>query len=198
MRLELAADYLVMAAWLAYLKSRLLLPEPPKPEGPSAGDLAAALAVRLQRLEVIRRAAHQLAEGPRLGRDIFARGAPEPTSAGGRQSYVGELYDLLAAYARQRQRHASSHVTVGGRRVWSLAEARVALERLIGTAGDWTALDTFLIRYLVDPSQRVTALASTFSAALEMVKEGHADIRQDAPFGPLLLKRRQGELRVVG
>jgi segregation and condensation protein A len=101
-------------------------------------------------------------------------------------------------YARQRQRHVRSHVTLENRRVWSLAEAREALERLIGRGSDWTALDMFLLDYLVDPSQRVTALASTFSAMLEMVREGRASVRQDSAFGPILLKAYQTPLRVVG
>jgi segregation and condensation protein A len=198
MRLELAADYLVMAAWLAYLKSRLLLPEPPKAEGPSAGDLATALAARLRRLEAVRIVAQRLSERERLGRDVFFRGEDEAAGAPGRPVYVAELFELVSAYARQRQRHVHSHVTLEKRRVWSLAEAREALERLIGRGGDWTALDMFLLDYLVDPSQRVTALASTFSAMLEMVREGRASVRQDVPFGPLLLKSCEPRLRVVG
>ena len=198
MRLELAADYLVMAAWLAYLKSRLLLPEPPKAEGPSAGDLASALAARLRRLEAIRLVARRLDERERLGRDIFPRGEPETAGTVGPSVYVAELFELVSAYGRQRQRLAGSHVTLDKRRVWSLAEAREALERLVGRGGDWTALDVFLLDYLVDPSQRVTALASTFSAMLEMVREGRASVRQDAPFGPLLVRHREPASQVAG
>jgi segregation and condensation protein A len=103
LRLELAADYLVMAAWLAYLKSRLLLPEPPKGEEPSASDLATALALRLRRLEAIREAARLLGDRDRLGRDVFARGAPEPIQIRKERSYEATLYDLHSAYARPRQ-----------------------------------------------------------------------------------------------
>jgi segregation and condensation protein A len=177
MRLELAADYLVMAAWLAYLKSRLLLPEPPKAEGPSAGDLATALAFRLRRLEAVRAAAQP---------------APDP----GRPVWQADIYDLLSAYARQRQKQIGGQVTVARRKVWSLAEAREALERLVGQGGDWVALDTYLLDYLAAPGMRRTVLASTFTAALEMVREGKATLRQDAAFAPLMV-RGNGALRAV-
>ena len=192
MRLELAADYLVMAAWLAYLKSRLLLPEPPKPEGPSASELASALALRLRRLEAVRKAAQLLSDRPQLGREVFGRGAREAPAADRDQSFTASLYDLLSAYALQRQRHVSSHVTVARRPFWSLLEARSALERLLGTAGDWMALDSYLLRYAVEPGMRATVLASALSAALEFVREGRAVLRQDAPFGPLMLRRGEG------
>ena len=189
MRLELAADYLVMAAWLAYLKSRLLLPEPPKPEGPSASDLATALALRLRRLEAVRKAAQLLSERPQLGREVFGRGSREAPAEPGEHGFTASLYDLLSAYARQRQRHVSSHVTVARRQFWSLVEARGALERLLGQAGDWMALDAYLLRYVVEPGMRATVLASALSAALEFVREGKAVLRQDVPFGPLMLRR---------
>ncbi|TDR94719.1 segregation and condensation protein A [Enterovirga rhinocerotis] len=198
MRLELAADYLVMAAWLAYLKSRLLLPEPPKPEGPSAEDLATALAFRLRRLEAIRQAAKLLGERAQLGREIFARGEAEPpVSTNAPIRYEGNLYDLLAAYAARRQRHLGARVTVARRAVWTLAEAREALERLVGWASDWVELDSFLLRYQAEPQMRSTVLASALSAALEMVREGKASIRQDAPFAPLMMKRGEPALRLV-
>lgn len=189
-RLELAADYLVMAAWLAYLKSRLLLPEPPKGEEPSAEDLATALALRLRRLEAIREAARRLDVRDRLGRDVFARGRPEPVEVRASPKWEATLYDLLSAYAHQRQKKLNSRVVVHKRHVWSLAEARAALERLIGEAGEWTALDRFLTRYAVEPSMRATALASTFSATLEMVREGRVALRQDRPFAPLWIRAR--------
>src|SRR5919112_5787123 len=137
MRLELAADYLVMAAWLAYLKSRLLLPEPPRGEEPSAEDLATALALRLRRLESIREAARKLTERDRLGREVFARGAPEPVVIRKDSHYEATLYDLLAAYARQRQIRFNARVSLHKRTVWSLIEAREALERLVGHLSDW-------------------------------------------------------------
>jgi segregation and condensation protein A len=184
-RLELAADYLVMAAWLAYLKSRLLLPEPPKAEEPGAVELADALARRLQRLELIRLAAEKLINRPRFGRDFFARGEPETIAITKRSQYEATLYDLLAAYARQRQKHALARVQLKPRVVWSLAEAREALSRLLGIAVDWIDMDRWLISYCVDPKLRRTARASSFSASLELVREGKLELRQDRAFSPI-------------
>ncbi|MCW2316538.1 condensin subunit ScpA [Rhodoblastus acidophilus] len=192
-RLELAADYLVMAAWLAYLKSRLLLPAPPKTEEPDAAALAANLAQRLKRLQKIRAAAELLGERPQLGRDLFARGAPEGVDVVNAPLYQASLYDLLSAYARQRQKQALANVALlKTRTVWSLAEAREALERILGMALEWTALDDFLIQWVARPDQARTVRASTFSATLELVKEGRIDVRQDRTFGPIWL-RRKGE-----
>lgn len=195
LRLELAADYLVMAAWLAYLKSRLLLPEPPKADEPSAADLATALALRLRRLEAIRAAANKLSARERLGQDVFARGAPEQLVAGARPVWEAELYDLLAAYAQQRMKRVQGHISVGHRVVWSLVEAREALQRLVGEAGDWTAIDPFLSQYMLRhglPAREMTATvrASALSAMLEMVREGALDLRQDGEFAPLQIRRR--------
>src|SRR3954466_1073720 len=132
LRLELAADYLVMAAWLAYLKSRLLLPETNAPEGQSAEDMAIALALRLKRLEAIRDVAERLFGRAQLDRDVFRRGQPEPIAHIKHPQYSATIYDLLSAYARQRQQTALAHVRFAKRQVWSLAEARETLERLIG------------------------------------------------------------------
>jgi segregation and condensation protein A len=185
LRVELAADYLVMAAWLAYLKSRLLLPEPPKGEEPSAAELATALALRLRRLEAIRDAAKKLEQRDCLGRDVFGRGAPEPLEIRGVPRFEATLYDLLSAYARQRQKQFNARVTMHKRHVWSLVEAREALERLVGYLQDWTELDRYLLRYMVEPSMRPTVMASAFSATLELVREGRVALRQDRPFAPL-------------
>ncbi len=193
LRLELAADYLVMAAWLAYLKSRLLLPTPAKAEGADAGDLADALAQRLRRLEQIRKAAEALINRPRLGRDFFARGAPEAIARTTTVVHEATLYDLLSAYARKRQTHARAHVRLKARVVWSLAEAREALTRLMGHAGDWTELDSWLIAYGVEPKMRRTARASSFSASLEMVREGQIELRQDKAFAPLWVRAVSAE-----
>jgi segregation and condensation protein A len=190
LRLELAADYLVMAAWLAYLKSRLLLPETHEAEGPSAEDMAASLAHRLRRLEAIRAVAEQLMGRPQLDRDVFARGDPEPIADIKRPEWTATLYDLLTAYARQRQKHALARVELPHRTVWSLAEARTALDRLIGTATDWQRLDQYLIAYVVEPSQRATAMASSFAATLELVREGLVEVHQHAAFAPLYLRKR--------
>lgn len=188
MRLELAADYLVMAAWLAYLKSRLLLPEPPRGEEPSAEDLALALADRLRRLEAIRAAAARLDARERLGRDVFARGAPEEIAIRTRPLYEASLYDLLKAYAQQRQKQAASRVTMRRRIVWSLVEARETLERLVGRAVEWTVLDEFLLDYIATPAMRTTVRASALSASLELAREGRVALRQERAFGPIWLK----------
>jgi len=190
LRLELAADYLVMAAWLAYLKSRLLLPEAAPGEGPSAEDMALALANRLRRLEAIREAANKLMERPQIGRDIFLRGAPEPIAEVKQPEWTATLYDLLSAYAVQRQRTAMSRVRFKKRNVWSLAEARATLERLIGASADWSRIDQFLISYVVEPTQAATVFASSFASALELVREGVAEIHQKDSFSPIYLRKR--------
>ena len=187
-RLELAADYLVMAAWLAYLKSRLLIPKPARDDGPSGEDMAATLAFRLRRLEAIRNVAGRLVSRDRLGRDFFARGAPETLAEENRSAFDATLYDLLSAYAALRQRTAVTNVTIEKRRVWSLAEARLLLARLIGALDGWTALDSFLIRYTTTDEERATATASTFAATLELVREGRIDIRQTSAFSPIYMK----------
>lgn len=198
MRIELAADYLVMAAWLAYLKSRLLLPEPPAPEEPSASELASALALRLRRLDAIRAAAVRLGERPRLGRDVFAAQSRRQDAATAAPVFEASLHDLLSAYAAQRRKRIAVTVTMERRPVWSLDEARQAVERLLGTAAEWVELDLFLRAYLPAPSVRpASILASAFSAALEMVREGRAVMEQDEPFAPLRLRRREPALRVV-
>ena len=191
LRLELAADYLVMAAWLAYLKSRLLLPAPAKAEAGDAAEFAEALARRLRRLEEIRKAAEALINRPRLGRDFFARGAPEAIAKTTAVTYEVSIFDLLSAYARQSQRHARAHVRLKARIVWSLAEAREALTRLIGESRDWTELDSWLIAYGVEPKMRRSARASSFSASLEMVREGQIELRQDEAFAPLWMRAVQ-------
>ena len=189
-RLELAADYLVMAAWLAYLKSRLLLPEPPQPDGPSAEEMATALANRLRRLEAIREAANRLMNRPQLQRDIFARGAPETIAEVRHQKFTATLFDLLSAYAVQRQQGVLASVHLAKRTVWSLAEARAALERLVGATEEWSCLDQYLLSYVVDPSQRATVFASSFAAALELVREGGMELNQKEAFAPLYFRKR--------
>jgi segregation and condensation protein A len=191
LRLELAADYLVMAAWLAYLKSRLLLPEVTDPNGQSAEDLANALAWRLKRLEAFREVSAKLMERPQLQRDVFRRGDPEPITDIKTSEWTATLYDLLSAYAAQRQQSALAHVRFKQRTVWSLQEAREALQRLIGQAGDWSRLDEYLIAYLVEPSQRATAFASSLAATLELVREGVIEVHQQNAFGPIYLRKRE-------
>jgi segregation and condensation protein A len=191
LRLELAADYLVMAAWLAYLKSRLLLPETNAAEGQSAEDMAVALALRLKRLEAIRDVAERLFGRAQLDRDVFRRGQPEPIAHIKHPQYSATLYDLLSAYAHQRQKAALGHVRLAKRTVWSLAEAREALERLIGQSSDWARLDEFLIAYVVEPSLAATVLASSFASSLELVREGVMEMHQQGPFAPLYVRKRQ-------
>jgi segregation and condensation protein A len=191
MRLELAADYLVMAAWLAYLKSRLLLPEPPAPDGVSAEDMANALALRLRRLEAIRQFAEQLLGRPQLGRDVFQRGQPEPIAEIKTPEWSATLYDLLSAYAGRRQTQARSFVRLPKRTVWSLAEAREALERMLGVIMDWSPLDDYLLAYVTEPSLRTTVLASSFAATLELVREGRMEVHQHTAFAPLFVRARR-------
>jgi len=190
LRLELAADYLVMAAWLAFLKSRLLLPAAPEePAELYAPALAEGLAQRLRALAAIRKAGEHLMSRPRMGRDFFARGEPEAAvNTSGRISYQSNLYDLLTAYARQSQRRALARVRFKAREVWSLAEARQALTRLVGAQADWTAFDTFLLEACVAPDMRRSASASTFAASLELAREGRIEMRQERAFAPIWLR----------
>lgn len=191
LRLELAADYLVMAAWLAYLKSRLLLPAPEGDAEPTGEELANMLAFRLQRLEAMREAATQLMNRNRLGRDVFARGDPEPVVIDRHRNYSANLYDLLTAYASQRQRQSVSSVTITRREVWSLSDARDIIVRLIGKLADWTPLNGFLLEYLDDPEDRAGVLASSFAASLELVREGALEIQQTGNFAPIYLRQVQ-------
>lgn len=191
LRLELAADYLVMAAWLAFLKSKLLIPKLPGDEGESGEELAAVLQFRLKRLEAMRDAASRLVNRNRLGRDVFQRGAPELAIIDKRNEYSASLFDLLSAYAGQRQRQAITNVQIAKRGVWSLKAAREILTRMVGELKDWTALDHFLLRYMTSPEERATAIASSFAASLEMVRDGTVEIRQHEPFAPIYLRERQ-------
>jgi segregation and condensation protein A len=191
LRLELAADYLVMAAWLAFLKSKLLIPKQPGEEGESGEELAAVLQFRLKRLEAMRDAAARLVNRNRLGRDVFARGMPELVIVEKRNEWSASLYDLLTAYAVQRQRQAIDRVKIARRGVWSLKDARDLLARIVGELRDWTALDQFLIEYLTTPDDRATAIASSFAASLELIREGTLEARQDVAFAPLYLRGRQ-------
>ncbi len=190
LRLELAADYLVMAAWLAYLKSRLLLPQAAKDAEPEAADLAEALQLRLRRLDAIRAAAEALVNRPRLGRDMFLRGQPEAPLAAAAPQWRASLYELLSAYAERRQKQVLSRVTLKQRFVWSLARARGELEKLAGRALDWTLIDSYLAAFCTTPEARRTVRASSLSASLEMAREGAISIRQDGPFAPLWIKHK--------
>jgi len=189
-RLELAADYLVMAAWLAYLKSRLLLPpEEDDSDEPTGEELAAHLAFRLQRLEAMRNAAARLMGRDRLGRDVFARGAPEAERLTKTTEYQDNLYDLLKAYAERRQRNSVTRIKIAPRPVWSIHDAREHLERLLGEMEDWGRIDQFLVQYMSQPDMRSSVVASSFSASLELARDGKVELRQDRAFEPIFMRR---------
>lgn len=198
LRLEVAADYLVMAAWLAFLKSRLLLPREAKPaDEASAEEMAQRLAFRLMRLDAMRNAAAQLMTRKRLGRDVFARGLPEGVRTIRETQHTAAIYDLLRAYADQRRRTIKVGHVVKARKTWSIKDARARLERLVGEAmGSWVQLDLFLERFLPAPDPAAAApdprtmIASSFGATLEMTREGLLELRQDAAFAPIHIRRR--------
>ena len=190
LRLELAADYLVMAAWLAFLKSKLLLPEEADEDEPSGEELAAHLAFRLQRLQAMREAAARLMTGKRLGRDVFARGAPEGIRLIRSSAYSADVIDLLKAYTERRQRTGVSSIRFQARPTVSIKDARGRLEAMLGMSLDWTPIDAFLVQYLDDPAVRRSAIASSFGASLEMAREGMLDLKQSRAFAPLYLRRR--------
>ncbi|WP_282046694.1 segregation and condensation protein A [Roseibium album] len=188
MRLELAADYLVMAAWLAFLKSKLLLPEQRDEDEPTGEELAAALAFRLRRLEAMREVSEKLMNRNRQGREVFHRGAPETMSVQHKSIWDASVYDLLSAYATQRQRQSVTSVRVLRRTVWSLQEARELLMKLVGRVSEWAPLNAYLREYLYDNKDWATIVASTFSASLEMVREGQVEIRQGEAFSPVYIR----------
>ena len=192
-RLELAADYLVMAAWLAFLKSKLLLPrEEGHEDQPTGDELAARLAFRLMRLEAMRHAAGQLVTRKRLGRDVFTRGNPEGVRTIRTRKYTAMIFDLLKAYADQRKKTVKRVHVVPRRTVWSIKEARERLENLLGEGvGDWVQLDLFLQRYGAMPDIARTARASSFGATLEMAREGLVEISQTEPYAPIYMRRRE-------
>jgi segregation and condensation protein A len=192
-RIELAADYLVMAAWLAYLKSRLMVPQAPSDDEPSGEMLAAMLQFRLKRLEAMRRVASQLMNRPRLGFQVHARGMPEPIEIARTSLWEASLYDLLKAYASQRERGISAEYTPLQRTVWSLQDARDILQRLIGDSFEWVPMDSYLVHYLATPGERATVRASTFASSLELVRLGKIDLRQTETFGPLFVRRHKDE-----
>ena len=198
LRLELAADYLVMAAWLAYLKSRLLLPQTSDGEEPTGEEMAAELAFRLRRLEAMRDAARRLANRDRLGRDVFARADPEPVEIVKRGEFSATLYDLLTAYAavRQQTMAAEAH-RVRIRDVWSLQEARDALIRMIGRIAEWTPMDVLFSPYFTTPNLRRSVTASAFGASLELVREGKIELRQTEHFEPLYVRDRPPPVALV-
>ena len=193
LQLEIAADYLVMAAWLAYLKSRLLLPDPPDDEnGPTATELAEALAHRLRLLEAMQRAGTALMARPLLGRDVFARGAPDGLATIDQPVFMLGLYDLLKAYADSHRRQHGQVLTILPSAYQSLNDAMEHLARFVGQVPDWRELLAFLPDELGGGKLRKSALAATFAATLELAKAGRLELRQDRAFGPLYLRSGAG------
>jgi segregation and condensation protein A len=189
LRLEIAADYLVMAAWLAYLKSRLLLPQPAAADdGPSGAELEAALRRRLQLLEAMQRAGAALMARPQLGREVFLRGAPDGLPTIDRPVYELRLYELLAAYAATQRRRTAQVLTIERPAVHSLEDALRRLAQFVGHVPDWRELEGFLPAELRDGVLRRSALAATFAATLELARTGAIELRQDRPFGPIYLR----------
>ena len=192
LRIELAADYLVMAAWLAFLKSRLLLPPEPGDEGPSAEDLAAHLAFQLERLQAMREAAARLMGRDQLGRDFFARGLPEGVSLHRKVSYDATLLDLMRAYARIRTKDEFRPYVMDREHVFTLEQALERMRGLIGYAGDWADLTSFLPEgWDGTPMARRSATAAHFAAVLELAKRGQVAIRQSDTFSPIQIRRRE-------
>ncbi|MDA5555402.1 segregation and condensation protein A [Shimia sp. MMG029] len=193
LRLELAADYLVMAAWLAFLKSRLLLPPDPTEEGPSGEELAAHLAFQLERLQAMRDAAAKLMARDRLGRDFFARGIPESVERVRKVTFTATLLDLMQGYARLKTRDEFRPFVMDRESVFTMEEALERMRGLIGFAGAWTDILSYLpTGWENDPKKRRSATAATFAASLELAKEGKVFIRQSDNFAPIELRRRDG------
>ena len=187
LRLEIAADYLVMAAWLAYLKSCLLLPKDPEAD-PSPEELALRLQLRLQRLDAMREAGARLIGRDRLGRDVFPRGAPEGLRLERKALWQASAFDLYAAYGQVRARTQPAMHVVAHRSVMTLEDAIQRVSALLGAAIDWTVIESFL-PVSDDPQYRRSALASSFLAALELARQGRLDLAQDEAFGALRVRK---------
>jgi len=191
LRLELAADYLVMAAWLAFLKSRLLLPPDPLAEGPSGEELAAHLAFQLERLQAMREVAAKLMARDQLGRDFFARGITEDVTRVRRVTYTATLLDLMQGYARIRTRDDFRPFVMDRDAVMTMEQALDRMRGLIGYAGEWTDISSYMPDgWTADPTRRRSATAATFAASLELAREGHIDIRQSDTFAPIQIRKR--------
>ncbi|PQV57719.1 condensin subunit ScpA [Defluviimonas denitrificans] len=191
LRIELAADYLVMAAWLAFLKSRLLLPPDPQDEGPSGEELAAHLAFQLERLQAMREAAAQLMARDQMGRDFFVRGLPEGVARIRRVTYSATLLDLMQAYARIRTKDEFRPYAFDRDHVFTMEQALDRMRGLIGFAGEWTDLSSYLPDgWSADPARRRSATAATFAASLELAKQGQIELRQGETFAPISIRRK--------
>lgn len=191
LRIELAADYLVMAAWLAFLKSRLLLPPDPETEGPSAEDMAAHLAFQLERLQAMREAAARLMARDRLGHQRFARGAPETVTRTRNVAWQATLIDLMRAYARLRTKDEFRPFAFDRQNVFTMEQALDRVRGMIGYVGDWTTLASFLPEgWDGDPARVRSATAATFAATLELARQGRIELRQSETFAPITIRRR--------
>lgn len=192
MELDLAADYLVMASWLAFLKSKLLLPPPEEEEGPSGAELAARLAFQLQRLEAMRKVSQEIFNRQcRMGMHVFQRGAPEGIRLIKTSEYQGTLFDLLKAYSDQRLKGHDTKWEPKRLPIMAIEAARHRLERMMGMMFDWGRIDSYLPLEEMSPALRRSAVASTFSAALVLAKDGLMEIRQSGAFGPVFVRRRE-------
>jgi segregation and condensation protein A len=190
LRIELAADYLVMAAWLAFLKSRLLLPPDPTDEGPSGEDLAAHLAFQLERLAAMREAAAQLMGRDQKGRDFFARGLPEDVTRVRKVKWTATLLDLMQGYARIRTKDEFRPYAMDREHLMTMEQALDRMRHLIGFAGEWTDLASYLPEgWEANPARRRSATASHFAASLELAKAGHIQIRQSGVFEPIQIRK---------
>lgn len=194
MELDLAADYLVMASWLAFLKSKLLLPPPEEEEGPSGAEMAARLAFQLQRLEAMRKVSQELfARQNRMGMHVFPRGRPEGIRLIKTSEYQGTLFELLKAYSDQRLKGHDTKWEPKRLPIMAIEAARHRLERMMGMMFDWGRIDTYLPLEEMSPQLRRSAIASTLSAALVLAKDGVMEIRQSGAFGPLFIRRRESQ-----
>ncbi len=194
LRIELAADYLVMAAWLAFLKSRLLLPPDPEDEGPSGEELAAHLAFQLERLQAMRDVAARLMARDRLGRDFFKRGLPERVERVRNIRYSATLLDLMQAYSRVRTKDEFRPFVMDRDSVFTMEQALERLRGMIGFAGTWIDIQTYLPDgWSDDPVKWRSATAATFAASLELVKEGRVELRQSESFAPIQLRRKDND-----
>ncbi len=192
--LELAADYLVMAAWLAYLKSRLILPDSGEEDEPTGEEMAAALAFQLRRLQAMRDTGARIMARPRLGRDFHRRGDPEKFSAVYKSVLDVTLYDLLKGYGDQRRRSVDTTLHIEPWELYTVEDALNRLQGLLGSSPDWRSLAKFLPPGMVDGLARRSVLASFFAASLEMARQGRMRISQAGPFEPIYLRRAGGNM----
>ena len=193
LRLELAADYIVMAAWLAFLKSRLLLPPEPGEAGPSAEDLAAHLAFQLERLSAMREAAARLMARDQMGREFFARGAPETITQRRDITYEASLLDLMRAYARIRTKDEFRPYAFDRQNIYTMEQALERMRGLLGYVGEWSDLTSFLPEgWDASPARRRSATAAHFAAVLEMAKRGQVVLKQGETFAPIMIRKADG------